>query len=37
MFGITKKDGIYSVVVGNSTTITTKSLWLAIETKIFGW
>jgi hypothetical protein len=37
MFGITKQDGTYSVEIGNSTTITTKSLWLAFETKIFGW
>ena len=37
MFGITKQDGTYSVEIGNSTTITTKSLWLAIETKILGW
>ena len=37
MFGITKKDGIYSVEVGNSTIITSTTLWGAIETKIFGW
>lgn len=37
MFGIKKENGIYSVEIGNSTTITTTSLWLAIETKILGW
>jgi hypothetical protein len=38
MFGITKANGIYTITFKNNMpTQTTKSFWLAIETKILGW
>ena len=37
MFGITKKDGIYSVEVGTITITNIKSIWKAIDIKIIGW
>ena len=37
MFGITKKNGTYSVEVGTITITNITSIWGAINVKITGW
>ena len=38
MFGITKANGIYTITSKKFRTVyTTKSLWVAIQSKIIGW